>query len=252
MEYEGHKFHLTDSKEHDDVPEVMTLGQVAQYLHLAEKTVVRMAQRGEIPAAKIASQWRFMRSLVRDWLAGQMEGLPAAPEAGEGGRPPAVPLHELVREDLMVLDVRPGPKEAVLRQLVAPLVQTGFARNVEELLAALLQRERMMTTAVGQGVAVPHPRRPMPGMFAEPAVVLGICPEGTDFEAIDDRKVHVFFLICATREAVHLQLMARVAWLTRQGALDALGRARTPRQAMAALRNGGARAEAWSAVRKSD
>jgi excisionase family DNA binding protein len=60
----------------DDPNEIMTVSQVATYLHLAEKRVVRMAQWAEIPAAKVASQWRFMRSIVREWLAAQMRTLP--------------------------------------------------------------------------------------------------------------------------------------------------------------------------------
>jgi mannitol/fructose-specific phosphotransferase system IIA component (Ntr-type) len=53
-------------------------------------------------------------------------------------------------------------------------------------------------------------------MFSEPAVVLGICPKGTNFEAVDDQLVHLFFLICATRDEIHLRLMAKVSWLAKQ------------------------------------
>jgi len=66
--------------------EVMTLKEVAEYLQLAEKSVLRMAQAGKIPAAKIASQWRFLRALVNDWLASQMELAPA--EMTQPGRNP--------------------------------------------------------------------------------------------------------------------------------------------------------------------
>jgi len=44
---------------------------------------------------------------------------------------------------------------------------------------------------------------------------LGLCPKGARFEAVDDRLVHLFFLICATRDEIHLQLMAKVSWLAR-------------------------------------
>lgn len=207
--------------------EIMTVSNVAEYLQLAEKTVVRMAQRGEIPAAKVASQWRFMRSLVREWLVAQMQTLPAGRLDEVVRREDALlALGEIIRPELMSLDIKPGPKEAVLRQIVAPLVRTGFAADPSRLLADLLERERMMTTAIGHGVALPHPRKPIAGMFPEPAIALGICPDGTDFEALDDQMAHVFFLICATREEIHLQLMAKVAWLSRREVLSELGNAR--------------------------
>lgn len=196
--------------------EIMTLAEVARYLQLAEKTVLRMVRRGDIPAAKIASQWRFMRPVIRDWLAGQMQTMPSSKlKSLTGEERPLLRISEIMRPEFIVLKVIPAAKESILKQLVVPLKKTGFARDTDVLLESLIERERMMTTAVGHGIAMPHPRRPIAGMFAEPAVVLGICPKGTNFEAIDDQLVHFFFLICATREEIHLQLMAKVAWLTR-------------------------------------
>jgi len=196
--------------------EIMTLAEVARYLQLAEKTVLRMVQRGEIPAAKIASQWRFMRPVIRDWLAGQMLFMPSFNlESLANKEKTLLPLNEVFRSNLMVLKIAPGPKESILRQLVAPLRKTGFARDTAVLLQSLIERERMMTTAVGHGIAMPHPRKTIADMFAEPTIALGVCPKGTNFEAVDDQLVHLFFLICATREEIHLQLMAKVSWLTR-------------------------------------
>ncbi|MBT3202426.1 MAG: PTS transporter subunit EIIA [Phycisphaerales bacterium] len=197
--------------------EIMTLTEVADYLQLAERTVLRMAQRGDIPAAKVASQWRFMRSLIREWLVGQMQAFPAQPITPSGDlRDPLLPLREILHPELMTFDIEPGPKESILRQLLAPLLKTGFAKDTNLLLSGLLDRERMMTTAVGHGIAIPHPRRLIPGMFPEPAVALGICPKGADFGAIDDQLVHIFFLTCATREEIHLRLMANLSLLTRR------------------------------------
>jgi PTS system nitrogen regulatory IIA component len=200
-----------------DNNEIMTLAEVARYLQLAEKTVLRMVNRGEIPGVKIASQWRFLRPVIRDWLAAQMQTM-APPEMGAlaGGKNSILPLWEVMRPELTVLNMAAGPKESILKQLVAPLQETGFARKPAALLRSLIERERMMTTAVGHGIAMPHPRKPIPQMFPEPRIVLGVCPQGTNFEAIDDQLVHLFFLICATREEVHLHLMARVSFLTRR------------------------------------
>jgi len=197
--------------------EIMTLAEVAEYLQLAERTVLRMAQRGDIPAAKVASQWRFMRPLVREWLVGQMQAFPDQEIVPSGDlKDPLLPLREILHPELMTFDIEPGPKESILRQLLTPLLKTGFAKDTNLLLSGLLDRERMMTTAVGHGIAIPHPRRLIPGMFPEPAVALGICPKGADFGAIDDQLVHLFFLSCATREEIHLRLMANLSLLTRR------------------------------------
>jgi len=219
-----------------DERETMTLSEVAEYLQLAERTVLRMAQRGQIPAAKVASQWRFLRVLVREWVIAQMQGLPkvtADKMAGSSGE--LLPLLKVMRPELMAFGIRPAPKESILGQLVAPLVATASARDPTRLLMSLMERERMMSTGIGHGVAIPHPRQPIPGMFTEPLVVLGICPEGADYQAIDDQPVHVFFLICATRTEVHLDLMAKVGWLVRHPGLARLTVATSPDEATAAL-----------------
>lgn len=157
-----------------------------------------------------------MHTVIRDWLAGQMQTMPSSDlESLAMKEKPILPLYEVFRSDLMVLKIVPGPKESILKQLVVPLRKTSFAQDTAILLQSLIERERMMTTAVGHGIAMPHPRKPIANMFAEPAIVLGVCPKGTNFEAVDDQLVHLFFLICATREEIHLQLMAKISWLAR-------------------------------------
>lgn len=196
--------------------EVMTLPEVAQYLQLAEKTILRMAQRGEIPAAKVASQWRFLKPVIKDWLATQMQSM-----GGVSRTPQTIPetgpsLTQVVRPELMNLNMTPGHKEQILRQLIDPLQKTRFLSSSDALLQSLIERERLMSTGVGHGIAIPHPRRPLKNLFSIPAIALGICPEGTPFDAIDDQPVYLFFLICAPQDGIHLELMAKIAWLGRQ------------------------------------
>lgn len=214
---------------YDNSNEVMTLSEVAEYLQLSEKSVLRMCQKGGIPGAKIASQWRFMRTVIRDWLAGQMQTMPSTELTAIAQHSKnSLSIHELMRPEFIISDLKAGPKEYVLKQLVDPMIRSSFARQPQQLLDSLIERERMMTTAIGHGIAIPHPRKPIEGMFPEPAVVLGICPEGVTFEALDDRLVHLFFVICSTKEDIHLQLMAKVSWLCRkEDIVTALSRAKS-------------------------
>jgi excisionase family DNA binding protein len=200
----------------NDKNEVMTLAEVADFLQLAEKTVLRMAHKGQIPAAKVASQWRFLRSIIKDWLASQMQivSSPKIPYLAANNRDISQ-LNGIIRPDLIRTVIQPGSKDTILKQLITPLRETGFAQQPELFLQKTMEREKMMTTAIGHGVAMPHPRKPIENMFPEPAIVVGICPKGTNFDAIDDQLVHLFFLICATREEIHLQLMAKIGWLIR-------------------------------------
>jgi len=116
----------------------------------------------------------------------------------------------------MNLSVRAGTKREVLSQLVEPLERSGRLPKAGPFLNSLVNRERLASTAVGGGVALPHPRTPVRGLFREPAIAMGISREGVDFASVDGKPVHVFFLICATSEEEHLRLMAQLSYLIRR------------------------------------
>ncbi len=194
--------------------EIMTLAELANYLKVAEKTVVRMAREGKIPGTKVASQWRFMRTMVDQWLEKQMqpvtptnlfELLKHAPEV--------VPVSRLVSPDLMVFSVKPGPVPKVLEQLVKPLEKKGVVEDARQYLNLLVKREELHSTAIAKHVAIPHARSPASSTLKTSALVVGICPEGVDFGANDQEKTHVFLLICSEDDVVHLRLLAKISKL---------------------------------------
>jgi len=191
--------------------EVMTLSEVALYLRLAEKTVLRMVHKGQIPCAKVASQWRFLRSMIDDWLIAKMRVVPQNDLARLiESSPEVVPLSRLLNAEYVVLGLRPESKEEVLRQLVQPLLRSRFIDREKPFLVKLLEREKIVSTAVGKGVAIPHLRNPQDNPGGGPVLVVGVCREGTDFEALDGEKTHLFFLLCTDSEVVHLRVLAKV------------------------------------------
>jgi len=219
------------------VKEVMTLEEVAEYLQVSEKSVLRMAQSGKIPAAKVASQWRFMRSVVDDWLMAQMEIPSVRSGPAKKELPKLPPLTLLMPASIMNLGITPGPKEAVLKQLVEPLRTSRMLKQPRRFLDGVLERERLVSTAIGHGIAIPHPRRPLPGLFKEPLVALGVCREGTDFEALDHQRTYVFFLLCAPSEDVQLRLLARLIQVGRHiTAVESIKKATSPAAVTEALK----------------
>jgi len=212
------------------IKEIMTLDEIADYLQVSQKSILRMAQTGKIPAAKVASQWRFMRSVVDDWLMAQMEipSVRSAPSKRDMLRLPALP--ELIPPEMMNLDVKPDTKENVLKQLLSPMRENRILKQSRRLLQGLVERERLVSTAIGHGIAIPHPHRPISGLFKQPAVALGLCREGTDFEALDHQRTYIFFLLCAPSDDIQLRLLARVIQFGRHMvALEHIKRATNPK-----------------------
>lgn len=194
--------------------QIMTLSETARYLKIAEKSLRRMLGRNDIPAVKVGNQWRFVRSVVDQWLHMHMQTA-ASQQAGAAGCL-NMPFTELIRPGCVLPRIVPGSVPFVLSQLVAPLVDHGLVADTATLLQLLCWRERVVSTAIADGCAFPHPRDPEKLPVRTPCAVLGVAPDGTDFHAVDGRPTHVFLLLCAGSERVHLQLMARAALLMRQ------------------------------------
>jgi excisionase family DNA binding protein len=202
---------------HDERP--MSLGEMAAYLKITEERLSDMAEHGGIPATKDKSRWQFMRSVVDDWLIGFMKLLSKEELhrlIASDGSP--VSLKSLVRPELVDIGIRPGSKENVLVQLVDILAHSSLVTDVgaRRLVGRLMDREEMVSTAIFTGVAVPHPRNPEEPLVRRPTIGVGICREGTEFDSLDMEPTHVFFLICAGNELLHLKLIAELSLLLRR------------------------------------
>ena len=197
--------------------DVMTLAEVARYLQLAKKTVLRMARQGKIPAAKVASQWRFLRPVINDWLAAQMQYAPTASHTDTAVALPAQDIETpCFKTKLITLDLKPDAPEDILEELVELLKKEASEPASQQLLASLIQQQQRMTMAVGPGVAICRPSAPLPDLVQEPVIAVGVCKKGTDFAAPDSSPIHVFLLVCATDEQSDLILTARATWLSHQ------------------------------------
>jgi nitrogen PTS system EIIA component len=217
--------------------EVLTLIEASAYLKLAERTMQRMIQRNEVPCARVGGQWRFLRSVLDDWLMSRMQVLPRnelAPflQATEG----VVRVTPMIDRAAVVDPIAPGAPAQVLRQLIEPLVERGIVQNPQQFVQLMLAREHLSSTALGHGVAVPHVRRPGDNPDGAPAVLLGVCREGTDFGAHDGEPVHFFFLLGTTSEAIHLRLLKRITLIFRDKSVrDALLGCRAPAELLDTL-----------------
>jgi PTS system nitrogen regulatory IIA component len=220
-----------------DNDEILTLTEIAGYLKVSEKTILRMVQSGQFPGVKVSNQWRFVRAIVDDWLSARMQSAPTASlldVVGTGLQ--VIPLTRLVSNKRIILRVKPGKRVDILAQLVEPLEKDGIVSDRPDYLGRLVAREEVVSTAIGHGLAVPHVREPEDSPVTTPCIVVGICREGTDFGALDGDKTHLFAMPCAGTESAHLRLIARISLLFRRpGVLSAMTAARTKKAVMAIL-----------------
>ena len=137
-----------------------------------------------------------------------------------------IPLSRLMSSELMNLDLKVKTKGEVLSKLAEIAYKGGVTSTKKMLLSQLEKREKMLSTAVGNGIAIPHPRTPDHTLFRKPNILMARSKKGVDFDSPDNEKVHLFFMTCAPNMIVHLRLMAKISKLLHiEGVIDKFMRA---------------------------
>ena len=128
-------------------------------------------------------------------------------------------LHGLLSEDLIIPDLKSITRDEVLQEIVKFLKSGDRISRDKDLYNKLIQREDLGSTAIGDGVAIPHCR--LKGVKS-PLVALGISHQGVDFDSLDGKPSHLFFLVVSSPDnpSLSLQILAAIAQLVRKaGAL---------------------------------
>jgi len=196
------------------------LESLARYLHLSPQQVARLADRGKIPGRKVSGQWRFSRDEIHHWLEQRVglaedDGLPQVEgvlRASANGPPEQeISIAGLLPAEQIAVPFSARTRNSVFSAMVELVAKTGLLWDPEKMEEAIRAREEMYPTALENGVALLHPRRPMPNILAQPLLGLGVSPSGLPFGGNRGAMTDVFFLICSTDDRGHLRTLARLS-----------------------------------------
>jgi PTS system nitrogen regulatory IIA component len=223
------------------MPDLLTTKQLAEYLQLSERSVYRLLEQGDIPAVKVGGHWRFRKSAVDEWLDVRVQQMGAEQlddtfrEALESG---SCTVSEFLSVQNIFLNIPHRTKEDTLRA-VANLVNLPEAVDRDLLLTRLLEREALCTTALPDGVAVPHTPRTRPRLLAHhDLVAVARTRAPIEYGALDGHPTDLFVLVLARDERTHLILLAKVGRLIREPAVQhALRTSRSARQIVRVIRD---------------
>jgi len=119
-------------------------------------------------------------------------------------------LSELLGEENIVSELTARDKRTVLEELVEAIINSNSSVEKQSLVKVLLERERLGSTGIGDGVAIPHGKYPD---LEQPLISFGRSIEGLDFESMDGQPAHLFFLLVAPENSanIHLKALATIA-----------------------------------------
>jgi PTS system nitrogen regulatory IIA component len=184
--------------------DILTLEEVAKYLRVSERTIYDCAQKGEIPAGKIRTAWRFKKSEIDKWVNERL--------ASTSLNPQITPVNaESILSPHRVIFMNYSSKRDALLTLAENLAAAPQVKNSQELSTEILKREELMSTAIGCGIAIPHIRL---SSITDLVVSVGISRANiVDFYPLDDEPVRLVFMIAAAHNQ-HAYYLQTLSWFS--------------------------------------
>lgn len=127
-------------------------------------------------------------------------------------------ITDMLDEASVVQDLHSSTKKGVLEELSTVLVQEGRLPDRDKVVEVLLEREKLGSTGIGDGIAIPHGKMGgIKGVIAS----FGRSIQGVNFESIDSKPTHLFFLLIAPENSagVHLKALARISRLLKDSSI---------------------------------
>lgn len=205
---------------------LMTIKQLAEYLSVNDRTVLKLVTDGALPGVKVGNQWRFRKAMIDTWLDDQMLGVVPryldAPKR-DGSSRQMLELSSCFQPDHIIPELEAGTRNTVVEELAGLAARLGLIRDETWFVGALIQRENVMPSAMGNGIAFLHTLRRNPEQVTRPFMVLGRSRRGVDFDALDGKPTHLFFVLGLKFEELYLPWLHKLSQMfAREDAVKAI------------------------------
>src|SRR3990167_316171 len=189
--------------------QLMTVHELAAYLHLDEGTVTKLVTAGKIPAVTVDRQFRFRRDVIDEWIEQQLVGDDESfADVPDGMK---LPLEDLLPDSALITTMRAKTPVGVIEELAARAYTTGWLLDKPWFVGAVVERESLSSTAMEGGVAFLHTRAKDKGKIARPFMIVGRSWEGIPFGSPDGGPTYLFFLLGLKYDRLHLPILGRLA-----------------------------------------
>jgi excisionase family DNA binding protein len=209
--------------------------EIAAYVHLSPADVRQRVKHQEIPHVMLGKRIVFPKEEVDPWASQRILNLAGHRLADYHLRSTRDTASLVPKQMVLPLMLDPSfiapamtakTKASVLRELVNLATRTGRLNNPAALLQSLQEREKLCSTGMPGGFALPHPHCHDRYLFTASFIVSGRVLQPINFGAPDGRPTTLFFLVCCQDDRLHLHSLARICFITaRDEVLDRINRA---------------------------
>lgn len=202
----------------------LEIKDVAELLNVSEKTIRSWVQEGKIPCYSINQRYLFSRSEIENWVLSKRFDVESKAVNGNNeeksskgslGGTKQYSLFRAVHKGGILFDVPGKTKEDVIRNAVKTIAK-DLHIDADVMTELLLDREKLMPTALSHGIAVPHARDFLLSPHHQDVIWTVFPQQPLDYGALDEQPVHTLFFLFACEDKRHLHLLAKVAHLSSQ------------------------------------
>ncbi len=192
----------------------LELQEVAELLNVPENVLLKLVSDGKVPSYNINGSYRFNREEIETWVM-------ADKGSHEGHKPSSgsmrYNLFRALNNGDVFTDLEVDTKEELIRETVQRLAPT-LRLDSDVLFELFMERENLMSTAVGNGFAIPHARDFLMDGHRD-AVAVVFLNKPINYDALDGKPVHTLFFLLASDDKRHLALLSKIAHLTNSSKL---------------------------------
>lgn len=195
----------------------LTINEVADRLNLPVETVHRWVRQGKIPMQRSHDTFTMRKEMLERWADEHKLEIQDQSRGGEQksmGEPEFDSILLAMQRGGVFFDLPGSDREAVLRAAVQhiPNIESDERDRVYE---KLIERERLASTGIGHGIALPHPRTHPDISIAMPQITTCFLSGAVPFEAIDGKPVQVLMVLLSHSTKQHLVMLSKLSFLLR-------------------------------------
>ncbi len=189
----------------------LKIKDIVELLQVSEKTVYRWIKEKKIPCYRIQHQYRFSTSEINEWiLSSKIELSSNLLDLSLAKR--QTNFTDLLHKGGVHANLTGNTISEVLHNAIN-LIRLPESVDTEDITQALLNREQLMTTAIGHGIAIPHPRHPIIAAVEDARVSICFLEKPVDFGALDGIGVHTLFILLTHSPRRHLEVLSKISYM---------------------------------------